>query len=261
MIAGADACGVRQVGDRAAVAQDEHAIGALDDLLELRRDHQDAEALVGELADQRLDLGLGADVDAARRLVEDQELRIGAEPAGEQHLLLVAAAKLADLLLGPGRLDGEAFHEPVDDRRWRPSSTTPIATSRGRMRERQVLAHRHVGHDAVGLAVLAAEADAQRDRVGGLARRIALPISRITPASGGSAPKIARAVSVRPDPSRPASPTIWPARTSTRDVADPPPDPQALGRQDFVAHCPVRGGKAGACAAHRLRRRAPAWRR
>ena len=95
--------GVRQIGDRAPVAQHEHAVRALDDFLELGGDHQDAEALVGELADQRLDLGLGADVDAARRLVEDQELRIGAEPAREQHLLLVAAGELANLLLGARR--------------------------------------------------------------------------------------------------------------------------------------------------------------
>ena len=116
MIADALACGMRQIGDRPAVAQNEDAVRALDDLLELRRDHQHAEPLVGELADQRLDLGLGADVDAACRLVENQQLRIGAEPARQQHLLLVAAGELADLLLDARGLDGETFHELVDNR-------------------------------------------------------------------------------------------------------------------------------------------------
>ena len=48
-----------------------------------------------ELGDQLLDLGLGADVDAAGRLVEDQQPRLGDQPAGQQHLLLVAAGQVA----------------------------------------------------------------------------------------------------------------------------------------------------------------------
>ena len=86
--------------------------------------------------------------------------------------------------------------EPVDDRALAaPRRRRPCATSRGRMRERDVLAHRHVGNDAVRLAVLGAIADAERDRLGGLARRDRPgPSAESTPASGGSAPKIARAV-------------------------------------------------------------------
>ena len=38
-----------------------------------------------------------ADVDALRRLVEDEQLRLGLQPLGEQHLLLVAAAEEAEL--------------------------------------------------------------------------------------------------------------------------------------------------------------------
>ena len=88
-----------QFRDRAAVAQDEDAARRLDHLLELRGDHQHAEPLAGQLPDQAQDLGLGAHIDAAGRLVEDQELGVHAEPAGEQHLLLVAAGELADPLL------------------------------------------------------------------------------------------------------------------------------------------------------------------
>ena len=49
-----------------------------------------------ELGDLALDVGLGADVDAAGRLVEDDQLGSGGQPAGEQHLLLVAAGEVAD---------------------------------------------------------------------------------------------------------------------------------------------------------------------
>ena len=45
--------------------------------------------------DQVVDLGLGADVDAARRLVEEQDPRAGHDPAADDRLLLVAAAEVA----------------------------------------------------------------------------------------------------------------------------------------------------------------------
>ena len=142
-----------------------------DDFLELGGDHQYAEALIGKLADERLNLGLGADVDAARGLVEDQELRIGAEPSRQQHLLLIAAGELANLLLGARRLDREALHEAVDDFALARLIDDSHARQARQDAERHVFAHRHVGNDAVRLAVLAAIADAERDRLGGLARR------------------------------------------------------------------------------------------
>ena len=44
--------------------------------------------------DEGVDLVLGADVDAARRLVEDQQLGLGEQPLAEHHLLLVAARQV-----------------------------------------------------------------------------------------------------------------------------------------------------------------------
>ena len=61
----------------------------------------------GELADHVVELGLDADVDAARRLVEDQDLRVGEQPAGEDRLLLVAARELADRLAQRGEPDAQ----------------------------------------------------------------------------------------------------------------------------------------------------------
>ncbi len=43
-----------------------------------------------------MDLGAGADIDAARRLVEDEDSRRAHQPSAEQDLLLVAAAQPAD---------------------------------------------------------------------------------------------------------------------------------------------------------------------
>src|SRR5215210_278612 len=74
-----------------AVPEDDHPVGTFHDLLRLGVDHDDPEATFGELGDQPLHLGLGAHIDTLGRLVEDQHLGLEAEPAGQHHLLLVAA--------------------------------------------------------------------------------------------------------------------------------------------------------------------------
>ena len=53
----------------------------------------DRHAVVRQRAQQPVDFRLGADVDAARRLVDDQHLRPEREPLRQHDLLLVAAAE------------------------------------------------------------------------------------------------------------------------------------------------------------------------
>ena len=55
----------------------------------------------GQLADQAIDLGLGADVDAAGRLVQEQDVGLLVEQPRQGHFLLVAARK-ARRRSGPG---------------------------------------------------------------------------------------------------------------------------------------------------------------
>ena len=62
--------------------------------------------------DELVDLELRADVDAARRLVEQQDLRLRQQRLAEHDLLLVAAGKRADRLLEARRLDAQF----LDDR-------------------------------------------------------------------------------------------------------------------------------------------------
>ena len=73
-----------------------------------RRSSSTATPLGGQLVDERLHLGLGADVDAAGRLVEQAAPRVWARASGRADLLLVAAGELADLLVRAGRLDPRA---------------------------------------------------------------------------------------------------------------------------------------------------------
>ena len=78
---------------QAAFVQDGDAVAQVEDLLHVAADHHDRHAVVGQAAQQPVDLRFGADVDAARRLVDDQHLRPEREPFRQHHLLLVAAAQ------------------------------------------------------------------------------------------------------------------------------------------------------------------------
>ena len=49
-----------------------------------------------QLVEQPVHLGLGADVDAAGRLVDDQQRRAAGQPLAEHDLLLVAAGQGRD---------------------------------------------------------------------------------------------------------------------------------------------------------------------
>ena len=52
---------------------------------------------LGKVEDQLVDLVLRAHVDAAGGLVQQQDLRLGQQPAADDDLLLVAAGERADL--------------------------------------------------------------------------------------------------------------------------------------------------------------------
>ena len=64
----------------------------------LLADQQDREPLARKVRDRPVDVGLRPDVDAVRRLVEDEDARLGGEPLGEHDLLLVAAGQAAHRL-------------------------------------------------------------------------------------------------------------------------------------------------------------------
>ena len=61
-------------------------------------------------------LDLGADIDAARRLVDDQHLGPERQPAGQHDLLLVAAGQVGDQLLRARHADVERLAILLDQR-------------------------------------------------------------------------------------------------------------------------------------------------
>ena len=111
----------------------EDAVAHAEDLRQLRGDEQDRQALSGEVRDRAVHIGLGADVDAVRRLVEDQDPRLRCEPLREHDLLLVAAGEASHHLRGRVRLDAQLLHEPAASARARAAAAgTPPGVSSGR---------------------------------------------------------------------------------------------------------------------------------
>ena len=105
---------VRHLADDAEAVHDQDAVGERDHLRHVAGDEDDRDAAGGDLADQLVEVGLGLDVDADRRLVDDQDVGIGGEPLGDRHLLLVAAGEVADRLAERRRADLEPLDEGLD---------------------------------------------------------------------------------------------------------------------------------------------------
>ena len=105
------------------------AVADAEQLGQLGGDDQHRLPLVGEPVDDRVDLVLGADVDAAGRLVEDQHVRVGEDPLRQHDLLLVAAGELAGDARDARRLDVHALRgsprRPGTPRCRRPSRGGP----------------------------------------------------------------------------------------------------------------------------------------
>src|ERR1700710_225473 len=85
-----------QLAALASFAENDDAIAEADDFGQLRADDDDRQALARELTDDAIDLHLGADIDAARRFVEDQRGARRIHPSAEQDLLLIAAREVGD---------------------------------------------------------------------------------------------------------------------------------------------------------------------
>ena len=83
----------RQHRRHAALVKHDDPVAQRSQLVDVGRADQHRRARLGRRADQRVHLGLGADVHAARRIVEQDDRRRRVQPLGEHDLLLVAAGE------------------------------------------------------------------------------------------------------------------------------------------------------------------------
>ena len=139
--------------DGLAARHHDHAVAQPLELERVARGDDDRHAAGGDLAQDAVDLGARADVDALRRLVGDEDRRLGEHRARHHDLLLVAAGerrdgrlerRRLDRQLGELALDGVDLAAPAHER----ACLEPVER-----RQRGVLAHVQVDHQALGQAV------------------------------------------------------------------------------------------------------------
>ena len=172
-----------------------------------------------------VDLGLGADVDAARGLVDDQHLGIAGEPAGEDRPS-AGCRRRGRRCAGRARPCGSTW--PCGSRRGRARSSrlaheAERAGDSGRARRRRSSrGSPSGGEDRLLLAVLRDEADAEaRSRRRGEAGAYGRAVERRScRRRWGRRRRSARASSVRPEPTRPAMPRISPAAEVEVDAGE-----------------------------------------
>ena len=80
--------------DNRAVADCGDAVAQSQQLIELGGDKNDGDTLRDQARQESVDLIFGRDIDAAGRLIADQELWRTQQGASEQDLLLIPAAEL-----------------------------------------------------------------------------------------------------------------------------------------------------------------------
>ena len=232
------------LGDR-AVAHDQDGVAEADRLLQ-RVGGQDHRHAVGrDGAHEVVDLLLGAHVEAAGRVVEDQDARARVQPLGQHDLLLVAAREVEAERVDDGRADVQAL-DPLARRGRAPCepSIRPKRCELVEAGERDVGGDREEEHEALGAPLARDVADAAVDGLGGVAEAAAaLPKTASSPASCGAKPASVRASSSRPEPMTPAMPRISPAWRSKTDVAV-----GALAAEPFGARARPRRGKASVTA-------------
>ena len=173
-----------------------------------------------KLPDQRHDLGVRADVDAARRLVENENAR-----SGDQRRARAPPSADCRPTVGrpacprPGVAIASALIISCASRSCSSCGEPPQPPAFGLQPEHDVLAHGEFAEDAFGLAVLRTERHADDAATApARARRSGPPTSR-RPESGRMAPKTSLATSVRPEPRSPASPTTSPGRSDRSNGA------------------------------------------
>src|SRR5688500_3140941 len=155
----------RHLADHPALVHHIDAVADAEQLRHLGGDDDDALPLLRQARDDGVDLELGADIDAARRLVQDQDLRSGEQPLAEHHLLLVAAGTVHRLLEHAGAADVEVAAVFVRDRLLLPVVDHRIPRYAREVRQGDVALDVVDQHQAVVLAVLGHIGDAGLHRL------------------------------------------------------------------------------------------------
>ena len=217
----------RQLGRHATGVERDHAVGDERELAELRAEEEDRRAVLGELAQQRVDLALRPDVDAPRGVVAKEHGEPRREPAGDRDLLLVSAREPPHLAPG-AHVDLERVHGvphlprlvPQVDRAPAERSSCSEAPRRSRG---PTVCGRSASRRSGGTSTMP-----RRIASNGCLARNGFPRRRISPPSGLRWPARASNSSSWPWPSSAAMPRTSPGR-SANETPCTEPSAQVVG--------------------------------
>src|SRR5690625_3304077 len=152
-----------QFADDPSVGHDDDAVADTEHLGQLARGQQDRAAVVGDAVDEFVDLDLGADVDAAGGLVEQQHLGAGEDPAAQDDLLLVSAGQGADRLGHVVQPDPHALGDVACPAALAGPIGENAACAAAQRRVSEVVLNRGGEHQSLALAVLGHVPDPRGD--------------------------------------------------------------------------------------------------
>ncbi len=205
--------------DELAAVHDADPVGQLEDLVELRRDEQDRRARVASLDRLAVDELDAADVEPARRLIEDEELRVAGRARAPRR---PSAGCRPTAFRRSRRIDGVRTSNSVDALLRASADRVVVADEAAGERrgvvvvEDDVVGDREREDEPEPMAVGGDEADALLVEVARRRRGRCPRPSSVTRARRRLArsPMIASTSSSWPLPATPAMPKISPARTS-----------------------------------------------
>ena len=157
----------RQHARLASLAHHQDPIRKQQQLQHFGAHHHDAQALRRQLEDELIYFLLRSDVDAARRLVEQQNPRFRRQPFSDHDLLLIAAGKRRCDLLDAVAAHGEPLDHVVGERRFAREDANSKARQLADGRQRDIVANRRGQMQAARLTVLGHQRNAEPTRLGG----------------------------------------------------------------------------------------------
>ena len=135
------------------IAQHENAVADPQHLLQLRRNKHHRHPFFGEVQHQLLNFGLGSYIYAARRLVENQNARLGDQPAGQDDFLLVSTAQIFYELVRRRRADAQEFDVLLGNFILLFSTQELEPAVPGLQRQDNILANSQVSQNPLGFAI------------------------------------------------------------------------------------------------------------
>ena len=207
-----------ELGGHAPAVETDDAVADERDLGQLAREQEHGGAVGREPAQQRVDLAFRADVDAAGRVEAEQRLEAVREPAGDRHLLLVAAREPAHLALR-ARVHRERLDRARTRRR---SSRMPTGPQRAGLLKRGAAMFSAIERCGSSACSRSAGTSTTPARIAsyGCRARSGLPRTSTSPPVGRCWPESTSKSSSWPWASSAAMPRISPGRTRERDVGE-----------------------------------------